>query len=113
MSNEQIILFLLNGLLGLVMLVCGAMINNLFTAVKDLRAAHKELDDKHVASDRRHHERLDSYVHKEEFKEWRDEQRGWRDEQRRSFQEITQKIDGVKDQLAKKADRSEPVGRQA
>ena len=98
MPNETIITFVVQGLLGLVVFFGGMWVRDLAQAVKDLRMEDQKLSERLALTDKATSERLANYVHKDEFKEFRTEQRDL-------FERMFEKLDDVKDTLARKADR--------
>lgn len=98
MQNETIVTFVIQGLLGLVVFFGGMWVRDLAQAVKDLRMEDQKLSERLALTDKATSERLANYVHKDEFKEFRTEQRDL-------FERMFEKLDDVKDTLARKADR--------
>ena len=89
---------IINGLLSLVVFFGGMWVRDLAQAVKDLRMEDQKLYDRLAHTDKASAERLGSYVHKDEFRDFRLEQRDL-------FRQIIEKLDDVKDSMAKKVDR--------
>lgn len=98
MSNETIVTFVIQGLLGLVVFFGGMWVRDLAQAVKELRMEDQKLAERQSTSDKAMSERMSNYVHKDEFREFRVEQR-------ELFNQMFEKLDDVKDTLARKADR--------
>jgi hypothetical protein len=98
-TSEAIITFVIQGLLGLVIFFGGMWVRDLAQAVKDLRMEDQKLSERQAASDRAMSERMSNYVHKDEFREFRIEQR-------ELFNQMFEKLDDVKDSLARKVDRT-------
>lgn len=97
--NPEIVGYIIQGLLGLVVFFGGMWVRDLSQAVKELRMEDQKLSERLSHADRTAHERLSNYVHKDEFREFRVEQR-------ELFEKMFERMDAIKDSLAKKADRS-------
>ncbi|ATI15734.1 hypothetical protein [Bordetella phage vB_BbrM_PHB04] len=81
--------FLLQMIFGVVTFLGGFIMKGQSDSIKDLQAANARLSD-----------RLQDYVLKDEFREFRAEQR-------ENFRQLFEKVDAVKEQIAEKADRHE------
>lgn len=88
----------INSLMGLLALFGGLWMKNLDASIKENREATAAAHDLALQSERRMNDRLGGYVPKDEFREFRDENRD-------NFNRLFQKMDDLKDQVAKKADR--------
>lgn len=97
-TTSEIAGFIIQGLLGLVIFFGGMWVRDLAQAVKELRMADQALSERLSSSDKSTSERMSQYVHKDEFREFRLEHR-------ELFDKVFERMDDIKDSLAKKADR--------
>lgn len=97
-TTTEIAGFIIQGLLGLVVFFGGMWVRDLAQAVKELRMEDQKMSERQATSERVLSERMSNYVHKDEFREFRLEQR-------ELFDKMFERMDDIKDSLAKKADR--------
>lgn len=97
-TTSEIAGFIIQGLLGLVVFFGGMWVRDLAQAVKELRTEDQKMAERQAISERVLSERMSNYVHKDEFREFRVEQR-------ELFDKMFERMDDIKDSLAKKADR--------
>ena len=97
-TTTEIAGFIIQGLLGLVVFFGGMWVRDLAQAVKELRMEDQKMAERQAMSERVLSERMSNYVHKDEFREFRVEQR-------ELFDKMFERMDDIKDSLAKKADR--------
>ena len=95
-----VVLLAFNVVFGIAAFFGGVVIRGLLTSVKDLQAGQGQ-----IVKD------LGGYATKADVSEVRTEQRDtlreMRDEQRQSFSQVFNRLDGLMQQVAQKADRSE------
>jgi chorismate synthase len=88
-AESQFILLAFNVLLALVAFFGGLVVRGMLKSIDDLRGANTAMTNK-----------MQEYVHKDEFKDFRQEQR-------EMFRELIGKIDKISESLGQKVDRSE------
>lgn len=88
----------INGLLALLALFGGLWMKNLDASMKENQSATAANRDLTLQSERRMNDKLEGYVLKDEFKEFRDENR-------ENFKRVFQKMDDLKDQVAQRTNR--------
>lgn len=81
--------FFIQIVLGIAGFFGGFIMKNQSDAIRGLRTAHADIE-----------KRLQDYVSKDDFREFRAEQR-------ENFRQLFEKVDEVKEQISKKADRDE------
>jgi len=87
--SQEVVIIVFNVLLSLVAFLGGFMIRSMSGAIADLRKANENLTNK-----------MQEYVHKDEFKDFRQEQR-------EMFRELIGKVDRINESLGQKVDRRE------
>lgn len=98
-NTTQYILIGINLLIGLVQLFGGKWMRDVDASQKENAKSIKALDDKMQHQEMALIDRLSGYVAKEEFREMRQEMRT-------GFTELFNRIDGLRDKIADKADRA-------
>jgi hypothetical protein len=98
-DNAAVVQWIVSGLMALVACFGGFVIRNLGESIKDQRVANEKLADELRNADQALRHELSTMVLKDDFKEWRAEQRTL-------FQQLFQRMDDLRDQVATKADRT-------
>lgn len=97
-NTPEIVVFIIQGLMALVVFFGGMWVRDLAQSVKELRIEDQKLADRIVASGQNITDKLSGYVQKDEF-------RDFRSEQRELFGQLFDRLDAMRNDIAKKADR--------